>query len=77
MAANIKTTKNESCREKIQTSQLINRLQESAMGEIELTNNQLASIKILLSKTLPDLSSTSHTGEDGGPMKMEVTVNLV
>lgn len=72
MAANIKTTKNESCREKIQTSQLINRLQQSAMGDIELTNNQLASIKILLSKTLPDMSSIAHTGADGSDLVVQI-----
>ena len=70
-------TKNDSCREKIQTSQLINRLQDGAMGKIELTTNQLAAIKILLSKTLPDLSSVENTGSGGGPMKFEVTVKLV
>lgn len=77
MAKNKKITKNDSCREKIQTSQLINRLQDGAMGKIELTTNQLAAIKILLSKTLPDLTSVENTGEGGGPMKLEVTVKLV
>ena len=50
-------------REKIQTSQLINRLQDNAFGKVELTRGQLKSIEILLKKTLPDLQAIEHTGE--------------
>lgn len=49
-------------REKIQTSQLINRLQQNAFGEIELTQSQQRSIEVLLKKTLPDLQAIEHTG---------------
>ncbi len=49
-------------REKIQTSQLVNRLEANAFGTIELTAGQLKSIEILLKKTLPDLQAIEHTG---------------
>lgn len=49
-------------REKIQTSQLVNRLQNCALGKIDLTKEQLRSIEILLKKTLPDLQAIDHTG---------------
>lgn len=49
-------------RERIKTSQLINRLQSNALGEIELTKDQIRSIEILLKKTLPDLQQVSHEG---------------
>lgn len=49
-------------REKIQTSQLVNRLQDNAFGNIELTQSQLKSIEILLRKSLPDLTSISLEG---------------
>jgi len=49
-------------REKIQTSQLVNRLEQNAFGTIELTQGQLRSIEILLKKTLPDLQSIEHNG---------------
>jgi hypothetical protein len=49
-------------REKIQTSQLINRLQDNAFGKVELSSGQLKSIEILLKKTLPDLQAIEHTG---------------
>ena len=44
-------------REKIRASQLINRLQSCAMGEIELTMLQIRAIEILLRKCLPDLAA--------------------
>jgi hypothetical protein len=52
-------------RQKIQTTQLINRLQDNAMGKInpELSSAQVKSIEILLRKALPDLSSVEHSGE--------------
>lgn len=58
---------NDSCREKIQTSQLINRLQDSVLSKNgsepkELTTNQLKAIEILLRKSLPDLSAVSLAG---------------
>ncbi len=50
-------------REKIQTSQLINRLHDNAFGKIELTAGQLKSIEILLKKALPDLQAIELSGE--------------
>lgn len=47
-------------REKIQTSQLINRLMNHVNGEIVLENSQVKSIEILLRKTLPDLASVQN-----------------
>lgn len=58
-------------REKIQTSQLINRLQENAFGKIELTALQVKSIEVLLKKTLPDLQAIDHTaGGEGAAIGM-------
>src|SRR5262245_23396777 len=44
-------------REKIRITQLINRLQSCAMGEIKLTIPQLRAIEILLRKCVPDLAA--------------------
>jgi hypothetical protein len=44
-------------REKIKTSQLVNRLNSFAEGKIELTSQQVRAIEILLKKTVPDLSA--------------------
>ena len=43
-------------REKIKASQLMNRLQSCALGEIELTLQQIRAAEILLRKCVPDLS---------------------
>ena len=52
----------EKTRQKIQVSQLINRLQKHVLGEVEMTPSQVRSAEILLKKTLPDLQSTKITG---------------
>lgn len=44
-------------REKIQTSQIVNRLRGCALGEIEMDAVQVQAARILLDKTLPNLSS--------------------
>lgn len=58
----------EEIRTKIQTSQLINVLENHALGKTEeLANSRLKAIEILLNKTLPNLQSTQiqGTGENG------------
>jgi hypothetical protein len=44
-------------RAKIQTSQLVNRLTDHALGTVELTQTQVRAIEILIRKTLPDLQA--------------------
>lgn len=62
-------------RKKIQTSQLINRLQDHALSEEgELSPSRLKAIEILLRKSLPDLSAVEVTGANGGPVET-VTIN--
>lgn len=55
----------EDVRLKIQTSQLINRLQNYALSdsEEELSPGRIKSIEILLRKSLPDLTATELSGE--------------
>ena len=50
-------------REKIQASQLINRLHKFAFGEISLTMTQLRAIEILLRKSIPDLAAAEIKSE--------------
>jgi hypothetical protein len=56
---------------KIQVSNLITRVQKYALGELDdadISSNRLNAIKLLLSKTLPDLQSVEMTGKDGTPL---------
>jgi hypothetical protein len=52
-------------RAKIQTSQLINRLTDHALGIIELSPTRVRAIEILIKKTLPDLSAVDLSASDG------------
>lgn len=47
----------EDVRKKIQASQLINRLTGHVLGEVEMSATQVQAARILLGKTLPDLSA--------------------
>ena len=61
-------------RERIQTGVLIDRLENHAVGNIEMTQTQLKAAEILLKKALPDLQSVALTGADGeGPPELRVT----
>jgi hypothetical protein len=62
MAARKSLSHDEKTREKIQTSQLINRLTDHAFAKLELTPTQVKAIEILLKKTLPDLKQLEVTG---------------
>lgn len=74
MAARKHLSHDAKTRERIQTSQLINRLQKNAFGEIELTPSQLKAIEILLRKSLPDLSAVQVSGDpDKPPVGVAVT----
>jgi hypothetical protein len=75
MAARLRTTHQADVRAKIQTSQLINRLQDHALGKIELEPSQIKSIEVLIRKTLPDLSSVQLSGDpDGSPIDYRTRV---
>lgn len=53
----------EKTRLKIQTSQLINRLQNHIFKEAEMTATQLRAAEILLNKTLPNLQAIEQKTE--------------
>jgi len=63
MAARLQRRHSDDVRARIQTSQLLNRLQANALGEIEMTREQIRSVEILLKKVLPDLQATTLDGE--------------
>lgn len=64
-------------RKKIQAGQLIKTLQDHALGETdEISMSRMKAIEILLRKSLPDLSSIELTGEGGGAIQTENTLNV-
>lgn len=58
----------EADRKRIQTSQLLNRLQDNALGKLDLSPGAIKSIEILLKKTIPDLSAVQHSNDPDAPM---------
>jgi hypothetical protein len=67
MAARKHLSHDQKTREKIQTSQLVNRLTDFVNSKVELSPAQVRAIEVLLKKTLPDLSAITLNGpgDDG------------
>lgn len=66
MAARLNPRHQDMVRQKIQASQLINRLQGHVDGDIELTATQIQAAKILLDKSVsnaPTITDAHVTGE--------------
>lgn len=62
MAARLRKTHQDDVRTKIKVSELINRVQNYALGILsddDVSSNRLNAIKLLLAKTLPDLTSVT------------------
>lgn len=71
-ARKIHTTLREDWKQKIRASMLINRLQDHAFGNCEMSQTQLKAAEILLKKVAPDLARQELTGENNGPVHMVV-----
>lgn len=69
MAARINLRQDEQTRSRIQTTKICQRVQDHALGQIEMTATQLKAAEILLRKTLPDVSSITHSGDQHSPIK--------
>ena len=78
MAERLRKKHQDEVRTKIQTSQLINVLQNHALGadEIDITPTRMKAIEILLKKSLPDLSSTEITGDSEHPISIKVVTGI-
>jgi len=64
----------EDVRKKIQVSQLLNVLQNHALGETEeLSPTRMKAIEILLRKSMPDMASVTISGDQDQPLQHIVT----
>lgn len=75
MAARLNVRHQQSVRDKIKASQLVNRLQDYALAELGeenpgLTKGQVTAALGLLKKCVPDLVNTQLTGEGDGPLQI-------
>ena len=71
MAARLRKFHSDEVRAKIQTSQLVNRLTDHALGKLELSTTQVRAIEVLLKKTIPDLSAVQHSGDENNPVAIK------
>jgi hypothetical protein len=73
MAARLNPRHSDMVRSKIQASQLVNRLTDHALGNVEMTATQVQAAKILLDKTLSNApQQTEISGPDGAPLVTEI-----
>ena len=72
MAARKDPRHDERTRLKIKTTQLVNRLQGCALGEVEMSTVQLRAAEILLKRTLPELTSIHQTTANGDTKTYEM-----
>lgn len=68
--AGVKLT--EEHRAKIRTINILNALQEHVEGKREMSSTQVQAGLGLLKKCLPDLQAVQHSGNEGGPVKIEI-----
>lgn len=59
-------------RARIQTSQLVNRLTDHVLGKVEMVPSQVTAALGLLKKSLPDLQSTTHSGDPDKPIALKI-----
>jgi hypothetical protein len=74
MAATKSLHYNERFRARIKSSLLRKRLQDHALGAVEMSATQIRAAEILLKKCVPDLSATELTGKDGEALKPGILV---
>jgi hypothetical protein len=77
MAERLRKTHQDDVRAKIQTSQLVNRLTDHALGTVELSPTQVRAIEILIKKTLPDMSAVQVSGDEDNPLEVVTRIELV
>jgi len=56
----------------IQASQLLNRLNSFANGEIELTSAQVNAAKVVIGKSIPDLKAIEHSSDSDAPLQVKL-----
>lgn len=52
----------EEIRSRLRISAIVTRLEKAALGQLDMTKEQVAAAKILLAKALPDLVAIKHSG---------------
>lgn len=72
-----KITHDDKTKRLIQASQLINRLNSFALGEIEMSAAQVNAAKIVIGKVIPDLKAIELSGNEDKPIREVKTIRLI
>ena len=72
MAARLNPRHQDMVREKIRASQLVNRLENHAFGEVEMSSTQVQAAVALLKKCVPDLSATEISADPENPVILAI-----
>jgi len=72
MAARLNPRHAEMIRDKIQAQQLIKVLEDHAVRGKEMVPSRITAALGLLKKCVPDLSTTSIQGNEGGPLELTI-----
>ena len=67
----------EQTKRRIQASQLLNRLTLFANGKVEMSSAQVLAAKVVIGKSIPDLKSIEHSGNDEKPVQRRMIVEFV
>ena len=70
MAARLNPRHSDEIRQKIQASVLVDRMQRCAMGELEMTKEQIACANSLLDRSVPKLQQIQHVGDSDQPLEL-------
>lgn len=62
---------------RIQTSQIVNRLEDHIFGQIKMEPSAVSAALGLLKKKLPDLAATTHEGNPDKPIEHKLKIEFV
>lgn len=71
-----KLTLSDNWKDNIRAGVLAQRLYAAAIGEVEMSNQQIKAADIILKKLIPDLARTELTGKDGETLNMGINVKF-
>ena len=78
MAARIRKIRHdENTRQKIRSSQLINRLTGHILGEFDMPKTAVVAALGLLRKTMPDLATTTIKGDEENPLAIKTIERVI
>lgn len=77
MAARLRKLHQDDVRSKIQTTQLVKRLEDHVLSGVEMSKSQVSAAMGLIRKTLPDLSAMQHTGDPANPVIHEIRRTVI